>query len=422
MEREDSRPSSAAGKKVNRKKHRADSDDDFEARAAYSAYYPVSFNTGGRTPPAYGFSNVVEPQSGRFGTAEYGNPNTMPNYQQYSVPGNNSWPNHGYSAHDGTSNWMQHQQPGYDLSGEFQRMAFQPGPMGTHSVNMQSGYNPAYGQQYSVPQQMWPQHNPYSSGYPPQNGSNYAQGYSSRSPLACNQFQEAQNYPYGQLPSQTFPGRPPSKLEHPLPGSYKSKHFNPQSQSFIPGQVNGTNAPPTTPHGATLSNATYGGGGGYSMPGSLPRQSSTSSQSATFGSPHQAVSTAVPARVPSQPMTHPLPQPVFRRQPSPNVPLPQKPEATPPKSTDRSINGSPAVVSGSMTQNQNSISKWGTPASLPAKPPPSAEPFDPAKFAQASRQQPVGPARVPMPSFGSMPPMVSGYAASAQSVSSPRRI
>lgn len=405
IEVDNSRSSSAAGKKTNRKKQRADSDDDFEARSAYSAYYPAAFSSGGPTPTSYAFPSVVDSQTGQMPPPSYGGYDTTRQYQQQGPAAMQTWQNQGFQA-PSTSGWMQNQPPNYDLSSEFQRsMAFQPTPNPSQSPNMQHAFHPAYNQQYGAVQQAWPQQTNYMSGYP-QPGPNYMQGYASRPPRS-NQFQEPPTYQFGQLPSQTFPGRPPSKLEHPLPGSYKSKHFNPQSQAFIPAQPSGTSMPPFSPQSAHVPSPVHGGG--YDAHSPLQTHSPMPSQRPAFGQNQVAAPAAGATRIQNQPMTHPLPQPVFPRQPSPNMPLPPKPEGTPPRPGDLSANVSvfPNQIVG---QSQSSIAKWGTPASLPAKPPPSAEPFDPTKFAQNQRQASV-PGRMAsgVPSFGSMPPMAGGY-------------
>ena len=412
-----SRSSSAAGKRTNRRKQRVDSDDDFEARSAYSAYYPTPYSSGGPTPPSYGFQNIVDSQSSQTSPASFGHQDTVGNFQQYGVSANTHWPNHVFQ--NGTSNWLHGNQPGYDLSGEFQRMTFQSSAMGLPSPSIQQGCHPAYGQQFNGAQQVWPQQTSYLPSFPSQPGPNYSQGYPNHLPSSSSRFHDAQAYKFGQLPSQAYPGRSPSTLEHPLPGSYKSKHFNPQSQTFIPAQPSGPNMMHVTPHTTAIGNSAYLGGHGMSGP--LHRQLSGTSQNAAFALSQLPAPAAGPPRAPSQTMTHPLPQPVFPRQPSPNVPLPPKPEATPIRSAEMNVNGN---AGASSSQGQSSIAKWGTPASLPAKPPPSAEPFDAAKFAQAQRQPSGGPTRMTnvIPSFGSMPPMNGGHGISGQSMQSPRRV
>jgi hypothetical protein len=408
MEQDISRSSSAAGKKTTRRKQRSDSDDDFEARSAYSAYYPPQFSSDAPTPPTYGYT-PPDAQGNQFPPNVYGGHGTPGPYQQYGVPANNPWPNQAFHAQNGQPNWMPGQQQNYNLPTDFQRaMSFQQ-PVPNHATNMQPGYNVPYGSQFNQPQQAWAQQQPYVPNYPNQAGQNYVPGYPGGGPPPPNQLQEAQPYAYGQLPSQTFPGRPPSKLEHPLPGSYKSKHFNPQSQAFVPSHGGGATGSPYGTQAVPIANGPYGAG--FPTPGAMQRQNSTPSQNAAFGSP----------RGPLQPLTHPLPQPVFPRQPSPNMPLPPKPEATPPRLEPKHVGVS--VGSAIANQNASSISKWGAPASLPAKPPPPAEPSDAAKLATAQRQpvQVSGRLANSVPSFGSMPPMVSAYNASVPGVPSPRR-
>ena len=404
VEMDNSRSSSAVAKK-GRRKQRADSDDDFEAR---SAYYPTPLASNGATPTSYGFPNIIDAQSQQYQPPTFSNRDTMANYHQYGVPANHVWPNETFNPNHSTSNWTQNPTSGYDLPSEFQRtMAFQSPPMAMHPSNMQPPFSAHYQQQFVGTTRAYPQQSSYMHGYPQPAGPSYQQGYPNRSPSSSSAYQESQDYQFGQLPSQTFPGRPPSKLEHPLPGSYKGKYFNPQSQSFVPGQNNGTNFPTFTPQAPAGSHVAYGGTYGASSP--LQWQTPAPAQ-------HSAVSPiapgSTPARTPNQPMTHPLPQPVFARQPSPNVPLPAKPEATPPKSTENNNNGPSNVTSTPTTQGQSSIAKWGTPASLPAKPPPSAEPWPPSGSARTQSG---------MPSVGSMPPPSGGLGISGQSMQPPRR-
>ena len=419
---DDSRSSSAAGKKTTKKKPRSDSDDDFEARSAYSAYYTTPFSPAGPAPTSYGFPSAVESQSNQFSPHPFGGQGTAGSYQPSSGSSNAPWPSQPYHTQSGSPSWVQHQHPGYELSTDFQRaMNFQPAPMAMQSSNVQPGFNAAYGQQFSASQQTWQQQSSYVGGYPSQAGPDYGHGYPNRPPSAPNQTQDGQPYAYGQLPSQTFPGRLLGKLEHPLPGSYKGKHFNPQSQTFIPGQTNGTSLRPFTPQAPPVNTVTFGAP--KAMPSPLQRQGSARSQNSGFASSHPPSFGLGGAYGSIQPMTHPLPQPVFPRQPSPNVPLPPKPEITPPKPADKAGYFLPTAASASMTHSQSSIAKWGAPASLPAKPPPSAEPFDPARFVQPPRQPLHGSARPAnvMPSFGSMPPMAGGLGMNGQGLQSQRR-
>lgn len=401
----DSRSSSAAEKKFNRKK-RVDSDDDFEARSAYSAYYPPGYSSGGPTPTSFSFPNNVDTQSSQMPPPCYGNQQNTSSQGQYSMPANTQWSNQAFGV-PASSNWMPQQQSAYDISGDFQRaMAFPPTAMGTPSPTMPHGFAPSFHQQYSMPPQTWQQQHPYTQAYPPQASPQSVAAYPQHPPSSTGAFLDAQGYQYGQLPSQAFPGRQPNNLEHPLPGSYKSKHFNPQSQSFVPGQPNGKSGQRFVTSAAPTGSLAYGAG--YGMPAPLQRQVSSTSQKAAFGPAQVPARPAGSQRAPSGGLTHPLPQPVFPRQPSPNVPLPSKPEATPPRLA---------------SDGPSSLAKWGTPASLPAKPPPSVEPFDAAKYAQTQQQPSSSSGRLPtaMPNFGSMPPLSGGHGLGGHGVQSSRR-
>jgi hypothetical protein len=307
-------------------------------------------------------------------------------------PGNPGWGQQQYQSVNSTQAWAQGQSGAYDLSSDFQRMSIQnQGP----SQGQTSNAGPNYIQQFYGGQPGWPpqppqpqqsqQQQPPPQQYQTQNQPpplNYA--YAPNYVPAPGPTQDPhQSYPFGQLPSQTFPGRPASKSEHPLPGSYKSKHFNPQSQSFIPGQVNSR---PFTPQGtpAAPNNAfvnTYG------PPAQLQRRSSNQSPSSGFGAPHHNSPHMMQNRMHVQPMTHPLPQgPVFPRQPSPNVPLPPKPTGASQRVADQAATvHSPGSHMPAM-QGQSLLAKWGAPSSLPAKPPPSVEPFDGTRLAHVQRQ------------------------------------
>lgn len=439
-EKDGSRPSSTAPKKTKKKQQRNDSDDDFEARSAYSAYYATPYTPAGSVPSQYGFAHVG--QDPPFAQSNYGHQGGAANGQQYGMPSGASWQTQpSFQQQQQTHSWMPNAQQPYDLSTDFQRsMSMQsgalPSPQTTHH-----GW-PSQQQPYGGTQQ-WQAQTPYSSAYPthaPQAYSDTFRPSSSASQTQNQQNQQNQPYAYGQLPSQTFPGRPPSNLEHPLPGSYKGKHFNPQSQTFVPNYTAPTlNSVGVQPFMSQIpqSNITQYAAPGMpspmqaQQPSAVPPQGPyqqqqhnpyqpqqpsyqqhlpvQQQQQAPLPSPQQwtgAPSNASSQRSISQPLTHPLPQPVFPRQPSPNMPLPPKPEATPPRSNERSVSGGSAYGPEHHPHQQNAhapsakesstIAKWGTPSSLPAKPPPAVEPFDPARFAQNQRQASHGAgARVP---------------------------
>ncbi|KAI7172237.1 hypothetical protein KC316_g10768 [Hortaea werneckii] len=410
----DSRSSSVTGKK-SKKKQRSNSEDGFEARSAYSAYYTPPYNAHGLNASSYGFPAFMDSAQGQQSATPVAfrqsvAPQGFSPYAAQMASGI-PWAAQGFPAAGGTnqSSWPQQPQHGFDLAANFQQaMSFQQPAQSTQTSNTSpASFASSYQQQYYGGHQAWT-----SQGYPPSNGqgnppnSAYFSGNQYR-PQSSAGNQGNQNYQYGQLPSQAL-GRPPSKLEHPLPGSYKGKHFNPQSQTFVPGQQ-GEQAEESQQYVPPHVSATNQQGFGPNYAGQHLRQASAPMQGPAFGSPRQPSGSSSTQGL-SQPMIHPLPQPVFPRQPSPNLPLPPKPSTTPqrPVQQQQQLSApSPTMANG----NQNSsISKWGTPASLPAKPPPSAEPFDPGKFSQMQRQ-PSYQAGLPTRassggiSFGSMPPL-----------------
>ena len=428
-QKDNSRSSSTAPKKA-KKKQRNPSDDDFEARSAYSAYYTTPFTPTSSQPASFGFQPTGHAQNNHYAQSNYGAQAVAHGGQQYGIPANGAW---SYQTPSNTSNWLPSAQQGYDLANDFQR---------TLSLQQQTGSMPTNLQQPSIQSQMttnvhsnmpyaniaqpgWQSHqaqrfptsqasqpqSPHTSGYPPQG---YSEPYRPQSAKSQSQLQD-RPYAFGQLPSQTYPGRLPNSLEHPLPGSYKGKHFNPQSQSFVPNftasPVTSTNVQSYVPGSPSVQQSV---GQGYGVPGQMQRQNSFPQQQTSHALPQSAFSQQnapvnpspnlpIPTlagahRSPSFPMTHPLPQPVFPQQPSPNMPLPPKPDATPPTLGERyggsasgaQINSVSASNTIGVPQRESTIAKWGAPPSLPAKPPPPAEPYDVMRYAQGQRQPSYG--------------------------------
>jgi hypothetical protein len=122
-------------------------------------------------------------------------------------------------------------------------------------------------------------------------------------------------YPYGQLPSQTYGPNYPTPNQHPLPGSYNRSIFNPQTRSFVPANSTGRfNAKPGKSN--------------------QPKASGRNSANHEHAKPAETVHN-VPGR------SNLSPQPAN--------------------------NG----VASSKAQVESLQTKWGTPAHLPKKPPPS---------------------------------------------------
>lgn len=383
-EKDESRSSSAAGKR-SKKKQRDNSDDGFEARSAYSSFFaPTYSSNGGYTSQPVAYQNPQGANASQFTPSPYTNPELggMPQYGAQNA--GQQWGASAYPGGDGNQSWYQSSQS-YDLSKNFtQAMSFQTPQAMEQQQTTHSPYAQGYMQQSYASPNPWQQHG-FGASQQPTTGFGSTQGFPDRNPMSGytpqmqqHQPHQQQNYPFGQLPSQNM-GRAPNALEHPLPGSWKSPHFNPQSQAFVPGPATNPSFRPFTPQRQTAG-ANNGGPQGMQYP--LERQMSSHSQGSSFGSPHHAMHAAGgPPRMPTQPLTHPLPQPVFPRQPSPNVPLPPKPMSGPLLEQARH---SPSAANQMSPQN-SSIAKWGAPASLPAKPPPSAEPFDASRFNPAQR-------------------------------------
>lgn len=363
LSNEVSRTSSTTGKKKS-KKHK-NNDDGFEARSQFiqsSAYYPAMQYTG--TP--YDQSAV---------TATYFNPYTPQQMSQVGPPG--------------TSNMPMMPQP-YGQS--YQQMPNMTNPtmaMPQMSIsNGFAGYGPnvgshtlaAYGQQMpqmpqmpmhyyqpmqqaatmgqqssarsspalsssaqlSRPQsqmsdQQWPQSS-YQSPYlmPGSQHRPYpAQGPNVAAPVSAPTVP----YQYGQLPFQPNmqSGRPP----HPLPGSYNRQSFNPQTRSFVP--ANNFNQLQTGSYGQVANDPNMGHPSTNYFGGNRP---------APYGQ---------------------QPNPYYQAPPAPGPTSYNYPQ------NDRNYNTRKptAQSTSSHPPAQNSLSKWGTPAHLPPKPPPSEVPVMP---------------------------------------------
>ncbi|KAL1302138.1 hypothetical protein AAFC00_002572 [Neodothiora populina] len=355
-EKDDSRSSSVTGKKKPRKQ-RTDSEDGFDPRSAYSSYppgssfahsgvpdngaaagyYPVYSDSSSNNGPVYGTTNGYAPQTYN---AVYGQ--TMP--PQASYP----WLQQGYgNAPDaGFQHWDQAQQNGNDLAVEFQQMSF-------HSPQQQGRpHTGPYNSQQQSP--AWPQGMPYQQSFPTPPG---AQQYGpSDRPASSASY----NGPYGYGPS---PNQYMGPNNAAMNGAFSRGSFNPQSQAFIPGYP-GQSGPMNFMPGMGPSPNGYNA---YGHPQPLQRQGSTNSQASSYSGQRSSNDTGA-----STGMTHALPQPVF----SPNVPMPYQGQKWQPSMPSRAGTQSGAnerSPGGGNGSSASTIAKWGTPASLPAKPPPPAK-------------------------------------------------
>lgn len=333
-----SRSSSASGAKKG-KKTRRPKDDGFEARSAYSQYGGLPYSTAGYPPMVNGpgmdaTSGYSLPGQYLMGAPGY-DPNFAVNYagQQYMqspmVNQQVAWPAQPYQAAQNMSSSDAYSRgfPGV-VSPQYQSWA---------AVNMQS---------QATPRPSNPQLATYDNNHQPQGDGGWHQpGYNSGTPgMSYNdnmaqqamQSQGQQMYSY---PAAAYNGYPYSDAQYydGQANSFDQQMFNPQSQSFVP-------RPRVNPYqqmqheaGANVhaSTAVY--------PGFMPAQRQNSntthlSQMSGYNSPH-------------------FPQPVF-------VPAPARP-------LGQGSNTSGPQASRQHQTSQSSIAKWGTPSTLPAKPPPS---------------------------------------------------
>ena len=361
---------SSRNEKKKKSKHKRD-DDGFEARSQFNAYYPtLPYHVSPYDPTAAGtYYNAFDIQQGNT-PHQQGMPGaTM--MQQGFQQGYPSMPNmQGYPTTMGqppmmtpyngqtSQGYSQHQPQTYNQQTPTQFYAqLHPGiAMGQQSPAMSSpSMNSA---QVSRPQsqmsdQQW-QQNGYANSYqqPQPQPQFYPTGPSSIS------------YPYGQLPYQ--PGFQ-NKAAHPLPGSYNRSTFNPATRAFVPGSG-------SMPHQQTVTGPNYG---------------SMSPQPQNYGNtPNPAVMHSIPISYPNGNPQQPY-NPQAQSYPQPQTYPPMPPMAGSYNPNTGSQDQSPkqyiqnhnvrkttsqSQQSGTYNNNspsqQSSLSKWGTPAHLPPKPPP----------------------------------------------------
>ena len=273
-----------------------------------------------------------------------------------------AWAQPGYPSYQdlGSQHW-QSQQSGYDLGSAFQQMSlYGPNPtvpnpyLGSQFVGAHS-----LGNSQQVPESH------HWSKAPNDNYTAYGQNqpaYANSSSFA-ESAQYGQQYPYGpHSPAMQMSSSRPSNSYYNNP--YDHQQFNPQSQSFVPGQQSMLDmrnyAPQLSPNPAVF-------GTNFAVPQALQRQGSSHSQASNYNPlrpPHQEVGVLRGG----QGLTHPLPQPVFSAHGSASLQQPQQYyQNTSRQSSNAQINTAKSTPLGSA---ESSIAKWGAPASLPAKPPP----------------------------------------------------
>lgn len=373
-ENDQSRASSASGKKKS-KKQRNDS-DDFEPRSAFQipAYYPPQgYEAAGMTyynPLAVGPTNQY-PMMHQHGPVAYTN-----GYQQMMQPEQQAqyqYPSSAYLpyGHPTTTD--------YDLTAAFQRgmQSFQnaspPPQMQSRSPMAQANF-PQSQYQVQPPQynQQW-QPMPYGQQYP-------------HPMFMAPQYPDRPMSSPGQLPPNgAYPFQPPNtappfqsghqqKMQPPMQPAFAGRQFNPQSQAFVPG---------------------------HRIPAPPPQQQQQMQQMPQIPSMQQMHMVPTP-RLPHQQM-HISPQPPamtsLSRQTSSSYNSPRLPTQPPffhataasPNINQHSPNNNTTIQQQPLSHPlptppnpTSSIAKWGTPAHLPAKPPPP-QTLEPLKYNELTR-------------------------------------
>jgi hypothetical protein len=393
-----SRSSSASGKQKNKSKNQrrqngSDSDDDFKPRSQYPGYYPTQQPQAyPATGPQYD-GQVFYPQYGPVvgSPPPYAMPQqntTQPMLYNAGFPSMDTSGQYAYpqpQPYQGSANTMtmpSYGQPApvtYDLSAHFQQgmQSFQNSMLGPKPSS------PSFTQPYQMqPQQPWQPMQQFDGAYQyPQQG--YTPTYAPQRPMSTQSQPSVQpSYQYVQDPSQGFQnGSRTPRTQHPAPGSYMRPQFNPQTQAFVPGSGHG--GQPMVPIPSmndmmayrNIQVPTFNPGQRVSgpMPNALPHSTPSTSNPSAYSSPrnHHAMPMTMPPNY-----THSTPalnnnsghssqaQHSLGEQQQLAHPLPQPP-----------------------TNPASSIAKWGTPAHLPAKPPPPQNDH-PHKFIEINRGLP----------------------------------
>lgn len=342
-----SRTSSVNEKKKTRKQR--NNDDGFEARSKFNAYYPTAQYVGTTydqtaNPAAY-YNPYAAQSNGQAGTLNpailqggytQGFP-VMPNTPAFpmamqSVPAPNGSSFNG-QAHSSSTFQIYNQQ----IQPQYFQPPQQPISMGQRSPAMAPSTLSSVPQlsrpQPQMPDQPWSQ-NPYPYLY--QRQRDQQQFYPLPNPdQGTPATMPSVPYPYGQLPYQaSLQG---GRAQHPLPGSYNRQPFNPQTRAFVPG--NGAMAP-AAPYGGRANDSTA-----HVLNATYPTAMENGSHTLYSGSY---------AQMPVAPIPGPFNQ------------------VSDPKAYGNRKTSSQSNVPQSPVPN--SLSKWGTPAHLPPKPPPPETP------------------------------------------------
>ena len=338
-----SRTSSVNEKKKGRKQR--NNDDGFEARSKFNAYYPTVQYVGTTfdqiaNPAAY-YNPYASQSNGQSGTP---NPALLQNYTQgFPIMSNTpafpmtmqpmpmpNVPSFNGQAHNSSTFQIYNQPPYFQPTQQPINVGQRSPAMAPSTLSNVSQLPRPQSQMHDQP---WPQ-NPYPYIYQRQRDQQqfYPPPNSDQGPPAA---MAPVPYLYGQLPYQvnTQGGR----AQHPLPGSYNRQPFNPQIRAFVPG--NGVTAQ-AAPYGGRVNDSTA-----HAINAPYPNGAENGSHT-----PYSSSYSQLPlASIPNS----------FNQTLDPKVYGNRK--------TSSQSNSPQSPV-------QNSLSKWGTPAHLPPKPPPPETP------------------------------------------------
>lgn len=233
------------------KRQRGAVDDGFEARSQFAAYYqspPQAFHPfSGVAPHAQCLTqNPGIPTNGNDGFVRHGFPspdlssNGAATYPTPSQLYPESVLDNVTRSFQATSH-LSPMAPTYsDALGSLQSpndyhaSPFPPVVQGAPSPS----FHPSAYSQPPTPNAQWPQHSFPSphQGEVSSNASMYSRVPDHQN-LASSSMGISTGYPFGQLPNQVHPhGGHRINYQHPIPGSYNRRAFNPQIQPFVPGQ------------------------------------------------------------------------------------------------------------------------------------------------------------------------------------------
>lgn len=243
-----SRSSSSSGKRKARK-HKTPKDDSFEARSAFTASYaPMHMqNMPAQYQPQYpeqAYPGSYQGHPGGYGAnMNYGTtptqsyPHFEPSMQYNGAMGYGPSNTTQFNPADTWSSIQSSSPNGY-----YNYSASPPGYQQNVSPVMPQMNNQFMQQPRSGMQQ--PQNwlnNQFQAPYhqPPGPAGSNVNNWSGYQPTVA--LANATSYAYGQLPAQNYAANPPYNAQQPVPGSYSRSLFNPQTRSFVPNNASSRN-------------------------------------------------------------------------------------------------------------------------------------------------------------------------------------